>query len=88
MNEIKTILFDNDIVEIHKNPNLTVRPYLIRLSGWNNHYEIRMSKIELKGLVEILNNCLIDEKNFLSLPLDLDDTDDTMIESTKSVENN
>jgi hypothetical protein len=62
------------IVELHHNPILKFKPYLIRVYSYNNDpYEIRVNKIqldqfnkmmgnfggnELKGLADFINNYL------------------------------
>lgn len=50
-----TIIFDDSIIEILHNPNVTKYPYLMRLSGYiSERYETRMSREELRGLAEFI----------------------------------
>jgi uncharacterized protein YecE (DUF72 family) len=54
-----TIIFDDSIVEILHNPELTNKPYLVRLHGYTSeNYETRMSETELKELSEFINDYL------------------------------
>ena len=50
-----TIIFDDSIIEILHNPNVTKYPYLMRLSGYiSERFETRMSREELRGLAEFI----------------------------------
>jgi hypothetical protein len=52
----QTLFFEDDTVELMKNDNLSTRQYLIRLTGWNNYYDLRASEDDLKQLaLSILN---------------------------------
>lgn len=50
-----TIVLSDDTIELMYNDILSSRQYLIRLTGWNNYYDIRISKDELQDLA---NNIL------------------------------
>ena len=55
-NPTTTIIFDDSIIEILHNPNVTKYPYLMRLSGYiSERYETRMSREELRDLAEFIN---------------------------------
>jgi len=50
-----TIIFDDSIIEILHNPNVTKYPYVMRLSGYiSERFETRMSRVELRGLAEFI----------------------------------
>lgn len=52
----QTLFFEDDTIELMKNDNLSTRQYLIRLTGWNNYYDLRASDNDLKQLaLSILN---------------------------------
>ena len=54
-NPTTTIIFDDSIIEILHNPNVTKYPYLMRLSGYiSERYETRMSREELRDLAEFI----------------------------------
>lgn len=52
MIQSQTIILENDTIELMKNDIISSRPYLIRLTGWNNYYDLRASEEDLKGLAE------------------------------------
>lgn len=55
-NQIQTIVFEDDIIEIFYNPNLSKNPYLIRfINYYNMRYEIRTNEKDIRILSEILN---------------------------------
>lgn len=50
------IVLDQDAVEILANENLFYKPYLLRLTNYNNErYEMRLSRDDLKVLADFLN---------------------------------
>ena len=50
------IVLDQDAVEILANENLLYKPYLLRLTNYNNErYEMRLSGDDLKVLADFLN---------------------------------
>ena len=52
----QTIVLDDDTIELMKNTSLSSRQYLVRLTGWNNYYDLRASDDDLKQLaLAILN---------------------------------
>lgn len=53
---INTIVLDYDLIEIHYNPVLKNKPYLVRAYNWNNPEptEIRLDEKELTNLYSIL----------------------------------
>ena len=48
----QTLFFEDDTIELMKNNNLSTRQYLIRLTGWNNYYDFRASKEDLKTVAD------------------------------------
>jgi hypothetical protein len=62
-NKSELIVLDQDAVEILANENLLYKPYLLRLTNYNNErYEMRLSGDDLKVLTDFLNN-YVDTKN-------------------------
>jgi peptide methionine sulfoxide reductase MsrA len=55
---INTIELDYDLIEVHYNPHLTNKPYLIRIYNYNNDdpEEIRLDKKDLGDLYRILKS--------------------------------
>lgn len=55
---IHTLHLEYDLVEVHHNSNLKNKPYLVRVFSYNNSdpTEIRLNKIELDNLYQILKN--------------------------------
>lgn len=57
MTKLKTIILENDIIEILYNKNLTNKPYLLRLINYNNElYEMRADADDLKKLRDIISD--------------------------------
>jgi hypothetical protein len=57
------IVLDQDAVEILSNENLFYKPYLLRLTNYNNErYEMRLSRDEIKGLADFLNQFVEDNQ--------------------------
>jgi hypothetical protein len=55
----RTIILDNDILEILHNEFLAKKPYLIRMINFNNEsYEIRADEDDLYRLYDILGKIL------------------------------
>jgi hypothetical protein len=53
--------YNGYIVEVHYNPNLKTKPYLIRIYSWNEFpYESRTDKLEFDELIELIEG-VIDE---------------------------
>lgn len=53
------IVLDQDAIEILSNENLFYKPYLLRLTNYNNErYEMRLSGDDLKILADFLNEYL------------------------------
>lgn len=50
----KTIVFDDAVVDILKNDMLSLRPFLIRINGYNSNYEMRFSEEDMKVFAESL----------------------------------
>lgn len=50
----KTIVFDDAIVDILKNDMLSLRPFLIRINGYNSNYEMRFSEEDMTVFAESL----------------------------------
>lgn len=50
----QTIVFPDDTIELMKNDSLSSRQYLMRLTGWNNYYDLRLSDQELKQLSDTI----------------------------------
>jgi len=50
-------MFEHQVIDIHHNPHLKKKPYLIRVFSYNNHYprELRLDEVEFKDLYNILN---------------------------------
>lgn len=53
---IRTLVLEYDLVEVHHNPNLKNKPYLVRVFNYNNSdpNEIRLDDNEIKELYQIL----------------------------------
>ena len=61
-NKLQTIVWEDDIIEIFYNANLSNKPYLIRLSNYNNIvYEIRADHSDIDELSTVLS--LLSNKN-------------------------
>lgn len=57
------IVLDQDAVEILANENLFYKPYLLRLTNYNNErYEMRLSGDDLKVLADFLNQFVEDNQ--------------------------
>lgn len=58
MTKIRTIVLENDLIEIHHNQYLKNKPYLVRVFSYNNSdpHELRLSEDDLKNLYNILKN--------------------------------
>ena len=58
MTKLRTIVLEYDLIEIHHNPKLKNKPYLVRVFSYNNNdpHEIRLDEVELKDLYKILKN--------------------------------
>jgi hypothetical protein len=57
MTKIKTLNLEYDIIEIHYNPKLKNKPYLVRVFNYNNNYpdEFRLNEEDVKkNLYQIL----------------------------------
>lgn len=55
-NKIQTIIWEDDIIEIFYNANLANKPYLIRLSNYDNVvYEIRADNSDINELSTVLS---------------------------------
>lgn len=55
-NKLQTIILEDDIIEIFYNTNLSSKPYLIRLSNYDNMvYEIRADHSDIDELSTILS---------------------------------
>lgn len=55
----KLIVLDQDAVEILANENLRYKPYMVRLTNYNNErYEMRLSGDDLKVLADFINTYL------------------------------
>ena len=54
MNPSKMLILQDNIVEVLHNDMLSNRPYLMRLTGWNDRYDFRVSKEELENLAEFI----------------------------------
>lgn len=61
-NKLQTIILEDDIIEIFYNANLSNKPYLIRLSNYDNVvYEIRADHSDIDELSTVLS--LISNRN-------------------------
>jgi hypothetical protein len=55
-NKLQTIILEDDIIEIFYNVNLSNKPYLIRLSNYDNVvYEIRANHSDIDELSTVLS---------------------------------
>jgi hypothetical protein len=62
MCETKHIIFDDDIIEIMYNKNLSCKPYLIRFTNYSNEsYEMRADVADLFSIIENILST-VDEK--------------------------
>jgi hypothetical protein len=55
---IRTIVLDYDLIEIHYNPLLKNKPYLVRVYNWDcsEPEELRLEKIEVDSLYKTLKD--------------------------------
>lgn len=55
---IRTLVLEYDLVEVHHNPNLKSKPYLVRVFSYSSSdpTEIRLDKTELDNLYQTLKN--------------------------------
>ena len=61
MTLIRIIELEYDLIEIHYNPILKKRPYLVRIFNWDNEpEELRLEQNEINNLYKILK-----EKKYL-----------------------
>lgn len=59
--KVDSIEYNGYIVELHHNPMIKIKPYLIRVYSWHDDpYEYRAEHGELAKFSEIINN-LIEE---------------------------
>jgi len=58
MTKLRTIMLEFDLIEVHHNPNLKKKPYLVRVFNYNNNdpHELRLEESELKNLYKILKD--------------------------------
>jgi len=62
MTLIRTIILEYDLIEIHYNPFLKKKPYLVRIFNYDNDpEELRLEQNEIDNLYNVLK-----EKDFLS----------------------
>lgn len=55
MTLIRTVELENGLIEIHYNPILKKRPYLVRIFNWDNEpQELRLEKNQIDNLYNIL----------------------------------
>lgn len=50
----RTVVFTDDTIELMANMLLSSRQYLLRFTGWNNYYDFRASKDDLKNLANTI----------------------------------
>lgn len=55
---IRTLELEYDLVEVHHNPSLKNKPYLVRVFNYNNSdpTEIRIDEKEVKNLYKVLKD--------------------------------
>jgi hypothetical protein len=64
MCETKHIIFDDDIIEIMYNNNLSFKPYLVRFTNYSNEsYEMRADVADLFSIIEGFLAAVDEEKN-------------------------
>jgi len=53
---IRTLELEYDLIEIHYNPNLNNKPYLVRIFNYNNNdpEELRLDEQDIQNLYKIL----------------------------------
>jgi hypothetical protein len=57
MTLIRIIELEYDLIEIHYNPILKKRPYLVRIYNWNNEpEELRLEQNQIDNLYNILKD--------------------------------
>ena len=62
MNKIRTIVLENDMIDIFYNTNLTRKPYLLRMYNYHNEtYEVRLDENDLQELSQILEDLSLDD---------------------------
>lgn len=57
----QTIVLDDDTIELMKNTLLSSRQYLVRLTGWNNYYDLRGGEQDLRILAESILSFIEDK---------------------------
>jgi hypothetical protein len=61
--KIDSIDYNGYIVELHYNPILKCKPYLVRVFSWHNDpYEIRADRVELASFSTIINKLIEDNE--------------------------
>lgn len=63
MIKTKTIFFSDDTVELMHNDSVSTRPFLMRLTGWNNYYDLRLSEQDLRELAKTILFFIGDQQN-------------------------
>lgn len=61
MTKSQILLLENDTVELLRNDLLSRRPYLVRVTGWNDYYDFRASKEELTELSNFILSFIKEE---------------------------
>lgn len=54
---ISTLILEYDLIEIHHNPILKNKPYLVRVFSYNNNSqstELRLNELDIQDLYKIL----------------------------------
>lgn len=59
----QTLIFQDDTVELIHNDLISHRKYLLRLTGWNNYYDLRASKDDLKAFADFITSFIESEQN-------------------------
>jgi len=63
MIKTQTIILTDDTIELMHNDMLSSRPYLLRLTGWNNFYDLRLSSEDLANLADSIKFFIKDDTN-------------------------
>jgi len=53
---VRTLILDYDLIEVHYNPLLKNKPYLVRVYNWDSSEptELRLEKTEVDSLYKVL----------------------------------
>jgi hypothetical protein len=66
MNQKQNITINNDLmIEIHHNPNLTYKPFQLRIYGYESYYDYRLDPNDMLNLAENLADFVFDKTDLI-----------------------